>query len=95
MTCKVQQKTPGTTRITWKKDNVIIESWSENRPKNEAFVMQANKTLYIGSLERRLTGKYECVAFSQSSDDRSVATTTIEIKCKSSSPNFTTNINQI
>ena len=94
VTCKVEPKTTG-TRITWKKDNVIIESWTKNRPKNEAFVILTNDTLYIASLESRLTGKYECVAFSQSLGESAVATTTIATKCKLSSRSFASNINRI
>ena len=94
VTCKADPDTRD-TRITWKKDNVNIESWSKSRPKNEAFVIQTNDTLYIGSLENRLTGKYECAAFSQSLGESAVATTTIKTKCKLSSSNFACNINRI
>ena len=72
------------TRISWKKDNVEIKYWSKGKPKDQAFVFAGNNTLYIASLKRRVTGKYECIAYSQSSGTKVVATTTIEIKCKSS-----------
>lgn len=71
-------------RITWKKDNVNIDYWSIEKRKDQAFVFAGNDTLYIGSLKRKVTGKYECVASSQSSGTKVVAATTIEIKCKSS-----------
>ena len=72
------------TRVTWKKDNADVKYWSKDKPQDQAFVFAGNDTLYIGSLKRRVTGKYECVASSQSSGAKVVAATTIEIKCKSS-----------
>jgi len=79
VSCDVMPRTG--IRVTWKKDDKDVPLYPiGGSAKDMAYVFANNNTLYIGSVKRRHTGEYTCVAFSQTTGETVFKSTTITIQ---------------